>query len=172
MGGSNGESLDYRSISGQIEDHPVPEDIPFSLVISTVDQCFSPEDVCGRTYANYEAIMEASAGQWGMGEAHRGQGVARDPPRRHRRGPGSDRRGARSGLATAEGVEGRHVLVAEGEAADVCVGVDAVGVDRLRDDDDLVLQVPADDHLRRRTARPLGDLDDRGVLEGPPRRAL
>jgi pimeloyl-ACP methyl ester carboxylesterase len=68
MDGANGESLDYRSISRQIEDHPVPRDIPFGLVISTVDQCHSPEDVCGRTYDAYEAIMERVAGQWGMGE--------------------------------------------------------------------------------------------------------
>ncbi|RYC10603.1 alpha/beta fold hydrolase [Nocardioides zhouii] len=68
MEGANGESLDYRSISGQIEDQPVPQDTPFSLVISTVDQCFSPEDVCGRTYAAYESIMKRVAGQWAMGE--------------------------------------------------------------------------------------------------------
>jgi pimeloyl-ACP methyl ester carboxylesterase len=68
MEGANGESLDYRSISRQIEDRPVPQDIAFSLVISTVDQCFSPDDVCGRTYDAYEAIMKHVAAQWGMGE--------------------------------------------------------------------------------------------------------
>ena len=63
MEGANGESLDYRSISEQIEDHPVSQDIPFSLVMSTEDQCFSPDDVCGRTYDAYETIMEQVAGQ-------------------------------------------------------------------------------------------------------------
>ena len=68
MEGANGESLDYRSVSRMIEDHPVPQDIPFRLMISTVAQCPVAESVCTRTYAAYETVMKGVAGQWGMGE--------------------------------------------------------------------------------------------------------
>ncbi len=68
MEGANGESLDYRSVSRVIEDHPVPPDIPLRLMISTVAQCPVLESVCGRTYAAYETVMKHVAGQWGMGE--------------------------------------------------------------------------------------------------------
>lgn len=68
MEGANGESLDYRSVSREIEDHPVPQDIPFRLVISTVAQCPVAESVCTRTYAAYETVMKRVARQWGMGE--------------------------------------------------------------------------------------------------------
>lgn len=67
LGGANGESLDYRSISTVIEDHAVPQDIPFRLMISTADQCPVPDSVCTRTYAEYEKVMEQVAGRWGMG---------------------------------------------------------------------------------------------------------
>ena len=62
--GSNAESLDYRDISAMIERQPVDAGIPFHLLISTVDQCESRTDVCGRSYPDYEAIMLRLSQQW------------------------------------------------------------------------------------------------------------
>ena len=68
MEGANGESLHYRSVSEVIEGHPVPRDIPFRLVISTIAQCPVLESVCGRTYADYERIEERVARRWELGD--------------------------------------------------------------------------------------------------------
>jgi pimeloyl-ACP methyl ester carboxylesterase len=65
--GANGESFDYRDISQQIDRLRVPRDIPFHLLISTVSQCDSPEDICGRSYPVYEKIMLNVSRQWKHG---------------------------------------------------------------------------------------------------------
>jgi pimeloyl-ACP methyl ester carboxylesterase len=65
--GQNGESLNYRDISEQIESLGVPSGIPFHVLISTTSQCDSPDDICSRTYPAYETIMKELAGQWTHG---------------------------------------------------------------------------------------------------------
>ena len=62
--GENGESFDYRVSSEQIAEAPAPPDVPFEMLISTIAQCDSPDDICGRTYPAYEAIMEALSQEW------------------------------------------------------------------------------------------------------------
>jgi pimeloyl-ACP methyl ester carboxylesterase len=62
--GENGESFDYRLSSEQIAQASGPPDVPFEMLISTIAQCGSPDDVCGRTYPAYEAIMEAVSQEW------------------------------------------------------------------------------------------------------------
>jgi len=65
--GANGEGLDYRDISELIAGLPVPPNIPFHLLISTVAQCESPTDICGRTYPAAEEIMKEIVGRWDQG---------------------------------------------------------------------------------------------------------
>jgi pimeloyl-ACP methyl ester carboxylesterase len=65
--GQNGESLNYRDISENIEDLGVPSGIPFHVLISTTSQCDSPDDLCSRTYPAYATIMKELAGQWTHG---------------------------------------------------------------------------------------------------------
>lgn len=65
--GVNGESLDYREVSQQIADSPVPRDVPLHVLVSTVAQCESLQDICGRTYPAYVQIAEDIAQRWGKG---------------------------------------------------------------------------------------------------------
>lgn len=65
--GANDESLDYRTSSQQLEEAPAPRDIPFEMFISTIAQCASPTDICGKTYAVYEAVEHAVADGWPRG---------------------------------------------------------------------------------------------------------
>ncbi|GAA1479206.1 hypothetical protein GCM10009623_36520 [Nocardioides aestuarii] len=65
--GANGESLDYRDVSEFVGESPVPRDVPLELLISTVAQCDSPRDICGRTYPAYEQISKDIAQRWGEG---------------------------------------------------------------------------------------------------------
>jgi pimeloyl-ACP methyl ester carboxylesterase len=65
--GANGESLDYRDVSQLIAESPVPRDVPLHVLISTVAQCESPKDICGRTYPAYEQIAKDIAQRWGEG---------------------------------------------------------------------------------------------------------
>ena len=65
--GANGESLDYRDVSRLIGQLPVPRDIPLHVLISTVAQCDSPQDICGRTYPAYEQIEKDVTQRWGEG---------------------------------------------------------------------------------------------------------
>jgi pimeloyl-ACP methyl ester carboxylesterase len=62
--GENGESFDYRGSSEQIADAPAPPGVPFEILISTIAQCESPDDICGRTYRAYESIMDALSQEW------------------------------------------------------------------------------------------------------------
>jgi pimeloyl-ACP methyl ester carboxylesterase len=63
----NAEAFDWIASSEQLEAAPPPPDVPFLLLISTIAQCESPDDVCGRTYGVYEAVMQAVAGEWQQG---------------------------------------------------------------------------------------------------------
>ena len=65
--GANGESLDYRDVSQFLDESPVPRDVPLHILISTVAQCESPQDICGRTYPAYEQIAQDIAQRWGEG---------------------------------------------------------------------------------------------------------
>ena len=65
--GENAESFDYRASSQQIDDLPAPPGVPFELLISTIAQCVSPDDICGRTYSAYESIMKAVSQEWPNG---------------------------------------------------------------------------------------------------------
>ena len=62
--GENGESFDYRASSEQIAEAPAPPNVPFEMLLSTIAQCDSPDDICGRTYPAYEAIMETVSQEW------------------------------------------------------------------------------------------------------------
>ena len=59
----------------------------------------------------------------------------------------------RAAVALTERRQGGHVVVGQREVGDVGVGPDPLLLHRLRDDDDAVLQVPADDDLRRACGR-------------------
>lgn len=65
--GANGESLEYREVSQRIAESPVPPNVPLHVLISTVAQCESLQDICGRTYPAYEQIAKDLAQQWGEG---------------------------------------------------------------------------------------------------------
>ncbi len=69
--GANGESLDYRDISRLVTDSPAPRTVPLHVLISTVAQCESPQDVCGRTYGAYTQIARDTARRWGRGRFSR-----------------------------------------------------------------------------------------------------
>jgi pimeloyl-ACP methyl ester carboxylesterase len=66
-GGEGGsEGFDYREISAQYDDLQEPR-VPFHLLISTVAQCESLDDICGRTYPAYAATMRQIADAWPEG---------------------------------------------------------------------------------------------------------
>jgi pimeloyl-ACP methyl ester carboxylesterase len=65
--GDNGESLNYRDVSEQIDTLPVPPGVPLHLLISTVAQCEVDADICVRTYPAYEEIMKRVSQRWAQG---------------------------------------------------------------------------------------------------------
>ena len=65
--GANNESFDYLASSEQLANLPLPKKIPFHLLISTVAQCESPDDICARTYPAYESIMRDLSREWPEG---------------------------------------------------------------------------------------------------------
>jgi pimeloyl-ACP methyl ester carboxylesterase len=65
--GANGEKLNYRDVSELIAESPVPRDIPLHTLISTIAQCDSPQDICGRTYPAYEQIEKDITQRWSKG---------------------------------------------------------------------------------------------------------
>src|SRR3954453_9278189 len=67
-----------------------------------------------------------------------------------------------------ERVEGVHVLLGEREVEDLRVLLDPLPVRRLRQHDELALQRPADQDLRRRAPDAAGDLGDGAVAEMAP----
>ena len=67
-GGEGGsEGFDYREISAQYEGLQEPPGTPFHMLISTIAQCDSPDDICGRTYPAYTAAMKRIADDWPEG---------------------------------------------------------------------------------------------------------
>jgi pimeloyl-ACP methyl ester carboxylesterase len=67
-GGEGGsEGFDYREISAQYDDLEEPPGIPFHMLISSIAQCESPEDICGRTYPVYTDTMKQIADHWPEG---------------------------------------------------------------------------------------------------------
>ncbi len=58
------ESFDFRTCSEQIDALEVPTGVAFHMLISTVAQCGSPTDLCGRTYPAYEQITAEISRQW------------------------------------------------------------------------------------------------------------
>jgi len=65
--GQNGESLDYLTSSEQLATAPVPPNVPFEMLLSTIAQCDSPMDVCGKSYPTYEQIMKEVTSAWPHG---------------------------------------------------------------------------------------------------------
>jgi pimeloyl-ACP methyl ester carboxylesterase len=61
------EAFDWNVSSAQVESAPPPPDVPFLLLISTIAQCDSPDDACGRTYGVYEDVMQSVAAAWPQG---------------------------------------------------------------------------------------------------------
>lgn len=62
--GANDEPVDYCTSSQQIDDAPAPTSMPIEMLISTIAQCESRTDICGRTYAAYENVMRELTDQW------------------------------------------------------------------------------------------------------------
>jgi hypothetical protein len=60
------EGIDRNASFAQLDAAPPPE-APFLALISTIAQCDSPTDVCGRTHDVYERLMRDLAGQWPRG---------------------------------------------------------------------------------------------------------
>lgn len=66
-GEGNGEHIDYKTSGEQLASVAFPRQIAFSMLISTIKQCDSVDDICGRTYEAYEQNMQAVARQWAEG---------------------------------------------------------------------------------------------------------
>lgn len=62
--GRNGESFDYLSSSDQLTAAGEPPNVPFEMLLSTIAQCDSPTDVCGKSYPTYEQIMQDVTSTW------------------------------------------------------------------------------------------------------------
>lgn len=62
--GANAETLDYVALSRAAT---TPASVPFHVLISTVQQCEEPRDVCHRTYPAYAEIMRSLAQSWPEG---------------------------------------------------------------------------------------------------------
>jgi pimeloyl-ACP methyl ester carboxylesterase len=65
--GTNGESLDYRDVSRQLDRFPAPQDVPLHLVVSTVAQCPDTDSLCARMAPTYQGVLERLSRQWGQG---------------------------------------------------------------------------------------------------------
>jgi pimeloyl-ACP methyl ester carboxylesterase len=81
--GQNGEGFDYQSASTLLESRPVPHAMAFHMLISTIAQCDSPKDVCGRTYPAYESILRSVVKEWPQGafsQAESGHEIYLDKP--------------------------------------------------------------------------------------------
>lgn len=64
--GENNEPVDYCESSEQISSLPAPS-VPVEVFISTIAQCASASDICGRTYPAYTEIMRDLAASWPAG---------------------------------------------------------------------------------------------------------
>ncbi len=66
-GEGSSETFDFREISRQIASIPAPAGVPFHMLVATIDQCDSPDDICGRTYPAYVAITRELSEGWPEG---------------------------------------------------------------------------------------------------------
>ena len=64
--GENPESVDWCESSEQISSLPAPS-MPVEVLISTIFQCASVSDICGRTYPAYTEILRDLAASWPAG---------------------------------------------------------------------------------------------------------
>jgi pimeloyl-ACP methyl ester carboxylesterase len=81
--GQNGETLDYLTSSEQLTAAPAPPDVPFEMLLSTIAQCESTTDVCGKSYSTYEQIMQAVSAAWPHGnfsQVEAGHNIFLDDP--------------------------------------------------------------------------------------------
>jgi len=69
--GQNGESLDYLTSSEELEFAAAPTDMPFEMLISTDIQC-EGEQICLKSYATYERIMQEVSTAWSNGNFSQG----------------------------------------------------------------------------------------------------
>jgi pimeloyl-ACP methyl ester carboxylesterase len=67
-GGEGTEDFDWNTSFAQLDAADPPPALPFLVLISTITQCESPDDICGRTYGVYETGMEELAAQWPQGQ--------------------------------------------------------------------------------------------------------
>jgi pimeloyl-ACP methyl ester carboxylesterase len=67
-GGDGAEDFDWNTSFAQLDAAASPPDVPFLVLISTVAECESTDDICSRTHGVYEAVMEGLAAQWPQGE--------------------------------------------------------------------------------------------------------
>ena len=66
LAGENPETIDWCESSEQISALPAPS-MPVEVLISTIAQCASVSDICGRTYPAYTEIMRDLADSWPAG---------------------------------------------------------------------------------------------------------
>jgi pimeloyl-ACP methyl ester carboxylesterase len=64
--GENSEPVLYCETSERIAALPAPS-VPLEVLISTVAQCGSVTDICGRTYPAYTQVMREMSDSWPMG---------------------------------------------------------------------------------------------------------
>lgn len=64
--GANDEPVDYCATSDQIA-AKAPPSVPLEVLISTIAQCESVADICGRTYPAYTQVMRAVSDAWPAG---------------------------------------------------------------------------------------------------------
>jgi pimeloyl-ACP methyl ester carboxylesterase len=65
--GTNGESLDYRDVSRQLDKFPAPQAVPLHVVVSTAAQCPSTDSLCARMAPTYQSILKRLSEQWEQG---------------------------------------------------------------------------------------------------------
>lgn len=66
-GGPGNENFDWTTSFEQLAATGPAPDVPMLVLISTIAQCDSPDDVCGRTYGVYETVMQGVAADWPQG---------------------------------------------------------------------------------------------------------
>jgi len=66
-GGQDTEDFDWNTSFAQLDAADPPPSMPFLMLISTIAQCESPDDICGRTYGVYETVMAELAAEWPQG---------------------------------------------------------------------------------------------------------
>ncbi len=66
LAGQRPETVDWCESSEQISTLPAPS-MPVEVLISTIAQCASASDICGRTYPAYTEIMGDLAASWPAG---------------------------------------------------------------------------------------------------------